>query len=84
MLSFIIISLDFLPRILCMLDNLLTSKTRIEILKLFLLDNDVELHLREIARRIEAEPNAVKRELENLQSVGVLKSKKIFKEIYFL
>lgn len=59
-----------------MVEHLFTSKTRVEILKLFLLDNNIEFHLREIARRIDAEPNAVKRELDNLKSVGVIKSKK--------
>ncbi len=66
-----------------MLTNLFTSKTRIEILKLFLLEKDLQIHLREIARRTGSEVNAIKRELENLEEVGILISKKEIQRKYY-
>jgi predicted nucleotidyltransferase len=60
-----------------MLERLLTSKTRVKILTFFLLNPDRELHLREIARLIDENINAVRRELINLEDIGLVTSKKV-------
>jgi predicted nucleotidyltransferase len=59
-----------------MLERLFTSKTRVSILEGFLLNPDTEYHIRELARRIDATPIYVQKELKNLESLGILSSKK--------
>ncbi|NIT04554.1 hypothetical protein GTO10_06710 [Candidatus Saccharibacteria bacterium] len=54
------------------LKKLLVSQVRIDILKLFLLKPEARYHVRAITRRVGAEINAVRRELENLISLGLL------------
>lgn len=66
-----------------MLNELFTSKTRVEILKLFLTEKDLQIHLREVARRTDSEVNAVKRELENLEKIGFLHSRKEIQRKYY-
>jgi len=61
----------------------LISKVRIKVLKFFLLQPDVKLHLRGIVREINEEINAVRRELFRLEEVGIVTfeqegSKKLF------
>ena len=58
-----------------MLEKLLKSKTMVKVLGLLLFSG--ELHLREIARRIEVTPVYVGKELENLESLGLVLNKKI-------
>ena len=58
-----------------MLNKLFTSKTRVKILTLFLMNPDTELFIREISRRIDENINAVRRELSNLENIGLLISK---------
>ncbi len=57
-----------------MLERLFTSKTRVKILTLFILNPDRELHVREIARLTKENINAIRRELTNLEETGLLKS----------
>ncbi|MBU4076923.1 MAG: nucleotidyltransferase domain-containing protein [Euryarchaeota archaeon] len=57
-----------------MLENLFTSKTRVKLLTLFLLNPGTELYVREIARRTNENTNAVRRELKNLEEIGLLTS----------
>ncbi len=57
-----------------MLERFFTSKTRVKILTLFILDPDRELHVREIVRLVKENINAVRRELNNLEETGFLKS----------
>ena len=57
-----------------MLERLFTSKTRVKILTLFLLNPDRELHFREITRIVDENLNAVRRELTNLEDIGLLMS----------
>lgn len=59
-----------------MLERLFTSKTRVKILTLFILNPNRELHIREVARLIQENTNAVRRELNNLEQTGLLKSNK--------
>lgn len=67
------------------LEALLVSKVRIKVLKFFLLQPEVKLHLRGIVREINEEINAVRRELTRLEEIGVViseevGSKKVFQQ----
>lgn len=59
-----------------MLERLFTSKTRVSILEEFLLNPDSEYHIREMARIVKITPIYVQKELKNLESLGLLYSKK--------
>ncbi len=53
--------------------DLFISTVRVRVIKLFLTNPDAQFHVREIARRVGAEINAVRRELSRLRRVGFLK-----------
>ncbi len=55
-----------------MLKDLITSKTRVKLLLLFLDDPGSMYHVREIVRRVSEEINAVRRELILLEKKGIL------------
>lgn len=57
-----------------MIDALFGSKTRVKLLHLFLNNPDRAFYVREITRKVEEQINSVRRELSNLQSIGVIKS----------
>lgn len=57
-----------------MLEKLFTSKTRVKLLTLFLLNPEIEMYVRDIARRADENTNAVRRELKNLEEIGLLSS----------
>jgi len=59
-----------------MLERLFTSKTRVSILEEFLLNPGTEYHIRELARIVEITPIYVQKELKNLESLGLLGSRK--------
>ena len=59
-----------------MLERLFTSKTRVSILEEFLLNPGTEYHIRELARIIKITPTYVQKELKNLESLGLLGSKR--------
>jgi DNA-binding IclR family transcriptional regulator len=59
-----------------MLKHLFTSRTRLKLLDLFLLHPEREVHVREICRITELNINAVRRELANLEEMGLLRSRK--------
>lgn len=59
-----------------MLERLFTSKTRVSILEEFLLNPGTEYHIRELARIVEATPIYVQKELKNLESLGLLGSRR--------
>ena len=59
-----------------MLEKLFTSKTRVGLLEEFLLNPGTEYHIREIARIIETTPIYVQKELKNLESLGLLGSRR--------
>lgn len=66
-----------------MLKDLITSKTRVKILSLFLQDVDAMYHVREIVRRVEEEINAVRRELILLDKKGILSREKRGNRVYY-
>ena len=59
-----------------MLERLFTSKTRVSILEEFLLNSGTEYHIRELARIIGTTPIYVQKELKNLESLGLLDSRR--------
>lgn len=58
-----------------MLKRLFTSNTRIKLLTLFLLNPDQEYFIRELTRKLDEQINSIRRELDNLKKLGLLKSK---------
>ncbi len=59
-----------------MLERLFTSKTRVKLLSEILPNSDREYHIRELSRIIDISPIYVQKELKNLQSLGLLTSRK--------
>ncbi|PLX21906.1 hypothetical protein C0584_01045 [Candidatus Parcubacteria bacterium] len=57
-----------------MLGKLFGSNARIKILKLFLLHPEEKYYIRQISRDLSLQINSVRRELENLEQFGLLKS----------
>jgi len=66
-----------------MLEALISSKTRIRLLTLFLLNPGSEFYIREIVRRTGENINAVRRELGNLASFGLVTGQKRGNQQYF-
>lgn len=58
-----------------MLKKLFTSKARIKLLEVFLLNPDGEYFIRELTRKLDEQINSVRRELSNLKSIGLLRSR---------
>ncbi len=58
-----------------MLKRLFTSNTRIKLLTLFLLHPEEEFFIRELTRKLEEQINSIRRELDNLKKMGLLKTK---------
>ncbi len=57
-----------------MIDTLFGSKTRVKLLHLFLNNPSRSFYVREITRKIDEQINSVRRELANLQGIGIVKS----------
>lgn len=55
-----------------MLSKLFGSKARVKILKLFLLHPDRKYYIRQLSRDLRLQVNSVRRELENLEELGLL------------
>lgn len=55
-----------------MLDKLFGSKTRVLLLRLFLNNPDKNFYVRELARNLESHLNSIRRELDNLEEMGLL------------
>lgn len=74
-----------LPQIKYMasLSDIITSKVRIKILELFFSDLKEMYHVRGIVREIKEEINAVRRGLEKLDQVGILKKEPRGNRLYY-
>ena len=59
------------------LERLLSSKTRVEILRLLFSNPDGRYYVRQIARELGRDISGIKRELDNLDKAGLLSSEKI-------
>lgn len=55
-----------------MLEQLFSSKTRVRLLRLFLSNPDNSYYVRELARKVGVQINAIRRELINLRKIGLL------------
>jgi predicted nucleotidyltransferase len=66
-----------------MLEALITSKTRVKLLTLFLLNPGNEYYIREISRTTNENINAVRRELANLESFGLITGQKKGNQQYY-
>ena len=66
-----------------MIENLFGSKTRYKLLKLFMSNPNRSFYVREITRKIDEQINSVRRELQNLLSIGVIKSDSSNNRLYY-
>lgn len=57
-----------------MLLHLFSSRTRVKLLSIFLLHVDQDYFVRELTRITSEQINSVRRELDNLESIGILQS----------
>ena len=65
------------------LEDIITSKVRVKILNLFFSNLTEMYHVRGIVREIGEEINAVRRELERLETAGILKKEPRGNRIYY-
>lgn len=65
------------------LSDLIISKVRVKLLKIFLSDSKNMFYVRELTRITKEEINAIRRELEHLQKAGLLKSEKRGNRLYY-
>jgi len=66
-----------------MLEAIISSRTRVKLLTLFLLSPGREYYVREIVRMTEENINAVRRELANLESFGLISRQKKGNQQYY-
>jgi DNA-binding transcriptional ArsR family regulator len=66
-----------------MYDQLFGSKTRVKLLSLFLNHPNESFYVREITRRLDEQINSIRRELANLQAVGLVKSEQRQRRLYY-
>lgn len=67
-----------------MLKKLFTSTARIKLLETFLLNPDGEFFIRELTRRLDEQINSIRRELGNLKSIGILRSRAKNRKKYYV
>jgi hypothetical protein len=65
------------------LADIITSRVRIKMLKLFFSDVQEMYHVRGVVRAIDEEINAVRRELERFENAGLLKSESRGNRLYY-
>lgn len=67
-----------------MLKKLFTSGARIKLLEIFLLNPDGEFFIRELTRKLNEQINSIRRELGNLKSLGLLRSRLKNRKKYYV
>ena len=60
-----------------MLKSLFSSSTRADVLSLLLNSPDEQFYIREIAKLLRKNPSGIKRELDNLEKMEIVRSEKI-------
>ncbi len=65
------------------ISKLFGSKTRAKILNLLFDNTDKSYYIREITRVIDEQINSVRRELSNLESIGVIKNETFDNKVYY-
>ncbi|MGD1838323.1 MAG: nucleotidyltransferase domain-containing protein [Nitrososphaeraceae archaeon] len=66
-----------------MLESLFTSKARVSILEIFLLNKEKEFHIRELARILDISPPYIRKEFNNLKRLGILSERKASRNMIF-
>jgi len=66
-----------------MLEKLLISQVRLKVLRTMLTHPGEQFHIRGLVREVGTEINAVRRELNNLESIGLLFSRKSGNRVYY-
>lgn len=66
-----------------MLKRLFTSNARIKLLRLFLIKPDEEHFIRELTRNLNEQINSVRRELDNLKKMGLLRTHAKLRKKYY-
>ena len=66
-----------------MIEQLLGSKTRVKLLRLFYSNPNRPFYVREITRKIDEQINSVRRELGNLLSIGIISSDGANNRLYY-
>jgi len=66
-----------------MLKNLFSSSIRADVLSLLLNSPDEQFYIREIATLLRKNPSGIKRELDNLETMGIVTSERIVNLKYF-
>lgn len=66
-----------------MLNKLFVSEVRVNILKLLLLNPKRGFHIRAVVRQVNAEINAVRRELDNLFEIGLVTRRQSSNKIFY-
>lgn len=64
-------------------EKLFGSKTRAKLLELFFANTTKSFYVREITRVIEEQINSVRRELMNLESIGVIRNETFDNKVYY-
>ncbi|MDO4742034.1 MAG: transcriptional regulator [Candidatus Saccharibacteria bacterium] len=64
-------------------EKLFGSKTRAKLLRLFFENPDKSFYVREMTRVIEEQINSVRRELLNLESIGIIKNETFDNKVYY-
>ncbi len=67
-----------------MLEELITSRTRVKILTLFFSNPENRFYIRELSRKIDENINSVRRELRKLEEIGLLDSEREGNLKYYL
>ena len=65
------------------IEKLFGSKTRAKLLKLFFENPDKSFYVREMTRVIDEQINSVRRELLNLENIGIIKNETFDNKIYY-
>ncbi len=60
-----------------MLERLFSSRTRVDILRLFFTRENAKFYVRQIARDLDRDISGIKRELDNLERLGLLVNEKV-------
>lgn len=66
------------------LQDFMISRVRVKLLELFFTQNEEMFYVREITRKTKEEINAVRRELDRMVGVGLLKSEQRGNRLYYL
>lgn len=80
---FFVQCIKVLHKKLSMLKEIFSSNTRVKLLNVFLLNPEEEYFIRELTRLLDEQINSVRRELDNLKKVGLLKARSKNRKKYY-